>query len=318
MALRDISRNLAMGIAAGAVMLCVQPVMALDNAGSVEGVVKNAAGQPVAGAFVRLKNAEKRLTFMVVSQNQGAFTAKDLPPGKYTAQAIGGTNQSAVSAPVDVASGKAAKIDVTLTAARGPLLTPAWPGRVPEAQVAKISTDAKDLPAGAAKALTAEKCTVCHDVQRILSKRSPVDDWTFTVKRMRVNMAAASLPDITDQDANTIVGYLSSNFKPLPGGDDRAALRASRGRRLAHLRRAGTDARAQRPLEGSPPADRRAGLRSARSGPGPGHPGASEAITGVEVTGNGGPRGVSERQRPTCHMVVARRPAGKRRGRDST
>src|SRR5205823_6281194 len=129
-----------------AVMLCVQPVMALDNAGSVEGVVKNAAGQPVTGAFVRLKNAEKRLTFMVVSQNQGAFTAKDLPPGKYTAQAIGGTNQSAVSA--------------------------------------------------------------------------PVDDWTFTVKRMRVNMAAASLPDITDQDANTIVGYLSSNFKPLPGGDD--------------------------------------------------------------------------------------------------
>ena len=220
MALRDISRNLAMGIAAGAVMLCVQPVMALDNAGSVEGVVKNAAGQPVTGAFVRVKNADKRLTFMVVSQNQGAFAAKDLPPGKYTVQAVGGANQSAVSAPVDVASGKAAKIDVALTSARGPMLTPAWPGRVPEAQVAKVSTDAKDLPGGAAKALTSEKCTTCHDVQRILSKRSPVEDWTFTVKRMRINMAASSLPDITDQEANTIVGYLSSNFKPLPGGDD--------------------------------------------------------------------------------------------------
>ena len=110
MALRDISRNLAMGIAAGAVVLCIQPVMAVDNAGSVEGVVKSASGQPVAGAFVRLRNADKRLTFMVVSQDKGMYTAKDLPAGKYTAQAIGGTNQSAISAAVDVTPGKAAKI----------------------------------------------------------------------------------------------------------------------------------------------------------------------------------------------------------------
>ena len=136
MALRDISRNLAMGIAAGAVMLCASPVMALDNAGSVEGVVKNAGGQPVTGAFVRLRNAEARLSFMVVSQDKGMYTAKDLPAGKYTAQAIGGMNQSAISAPVDVTPGKAAKIDVALTNARGPQLTPAWPGRVPEVQVA--------------------------------------------------------------------------------------------------------------------------------------------------------------------------------------
>ena len=220
MALRDIARSLALGVAAGSIMLCAQPVLALDNAGSLEGVVKNAAGQPVSGAFVRLKNADKRLTFMVVSQNGGAFSAKDLPPGKYTVQGIGATNQSAVSAPVDVASGKASKFDVALSGARGPMLTPAWPGRVPETQVAKISTDAKDLPAGEGKALVAEKCTVCHDVQRILSKRSPADDWTFTVKRMRVNMAAANIPDISDVDAAAIVKYTTANFKPLPGGDD--------------------------------------------------------------------------------------------------
>ena len=220
MALRDISRNLAMGIAAGAVMLCASPVMAVDNAGSVEGVVKSASGQPVAGAFVRLRNAETRLSFMVVSQDKGMFTAKDLPAGKYTVQGIGGTNQSAISAPLDVAPGKASKIDVALTNARGPQLTPAWPGRVPEVQVAKISTDAKDLPTGDGKQLMSEKCTVCHDVQRILSKRSNLEDWTFTVKRMRVNMAAQSLPDITDSDAAAIVKYASTNFKPLPGGDD--------------------------------------------------------------------------------------------------
>lgn len=222
MALRDITRTLALGVAASTIMLGAGPALALDNAGSLEGVVKNAAGQPVPGAFVRLKNSTARpaLTFMVVTQGNGSFSAKDLPPGSYTVQGISATNQSPVSAAVAVEANKAAKLDVALTSARGPMLTPAWPGRVPEAQVEKVSKDAKDLPNGAAKQLTSEKCTVCHDVQRILSKRSPVDDWTFTVKRMRVNMAAASLPDITDQEASTIVGYLSSNFKPLPGGDD--------------------------------------------------------------------------------------------------
>src|SRR6185436_7214030 len=130
---------------------------------------------------------------MVVSQNNGSFSAKDLPPGSYTVQGVNATNQSPISAAVAVEANKAAKLDVALTNPRGPMLTPAWPGRVPEVQVDKVSKDAKDLPAGNFKQLVSEKCTVCHDVQRILSKRSPVDDWTFTVKRMRTNMAAASL-----------------------------------------------------------------------------------------------------------------------------
>ena len=220
MTITHLSRTLALTVAAGALVLGAQSAMALDNAGSLQGVVKNAAGQPVTGAFVRLKNADKRLTFMVPSAAGGAYSAKDLPPGNYTVQAIGGSNQSAISAPVAVAANKASTMDVALTNARGPMLTPAWPGRVPEVQVAKVSKDAKDLPQGDGRQLVAEKCTVCHDVQRILSKRSPVDDWTFTVKRMRVNMAAASLPDITDAEAAAIVKYTSSQFKPLPGGDD--------------------------------------------------------------------------------------------------
>src|SRR3954447_16162363 len=39
--------------------------------GVLEGVVKDASGKPVAGAFVRLKNSEKRLGFMVISQDGG-------------------------------------------------------------------------------------------------------------------------------------------------------------------------------------------------------------------------------------------------------
>src|SRR5882672_1033241 len=161
MTISTIARNLGIGVAASTLLLCAQ-AQAITNPGTITGVVKNQAGQPVVGAFVRLKNADKRLSFMVVSQPGGTYTASDLPAGQYTVQGIGGDNQ----------------------------------------------------------ALVAEKCTVCHDVQRILSKRSPVVDWEFTIKRMRTNMATASLPDITDADAAAIVKYTSANFKPLPGGDD--------------------------------------------------------------------------------------------------
>ena len=45
-----------------------------DRAGSLQGVVKDAKGAPVTGAFVKIKNSERRLTFMVVSQPQGRFS----------------------------------------------------------------------------------------------------------------------------------------------------------------------------------------------------------------------------------------------------
>jgi streptogramin lyase len=205
-------------------MLAGSPAFAVDNAGAVSGVVKGANGQPVEGAFVRLKNPDARLTFMVVSQDGGAYMAKDLPAGNYTVQAIGGSMQSGVSAPVAVPANGAAKMDVALNVNRGPMLTPAWPGRVPETEVAKVPKEASALPDGEGKQLVAEKCTVCHDVQRIMSKRSNEDDWAFTVRRMRTNMAAASLPDISDAEAAEIVKYSVAHFQAKGGTDPNSRL----------------------------------------------------------------------------------------------
>src|ERR1700752_1665307 len=99
--------------------------------GAVEGVVKDASGKPVAGAFVRLKNAEKRLGFMVISQDGGAFSAKQLPAGNYEVQGVGGDFQSKLSGPVAVPEQGAAKVDLALTDKRAPDLAPAWPRRLP-------------------------------------------------------------------------------------------------------------------------------------------------------------------------------------------
>jgi streptogramin lyase len=213
MTLRNVTRNL--GIAAGVALFASHSAFAADERGALQGVVNDASGKPVVGAMVRVKNAERRLTFMVPSQEGGRFEAKDLPVGQYTVQGIGGNFQSAVSAPVSVTANAAAKADVALTAARGPLLPPAWPQRIPEEQVAKTSKDFNDLPGGENKLLVAQTCTPCHDVQRIMVKRSSEDEWSHIVARMRTRMAAANQPVVNDEDTKKIISYLSANFKPI-------------------------------------------------------------------------------------------------------
>src|SRR5215469_2791278 len=110
------------GIAACALSLALPAAAAVDNTGSLKGVVKDAAGKPVTGAFVKLRNAESRLTFMVVSKDGGAFEAKSLPGGQYTAEAVGAEMESKISAPVAVKSGTASNVNLALVDKRGPSL----------------------------------------------------------------------------------------------------------------------------------------------------------------------------------------------------
>ena len=224
MSLRNVTRNLAVGIAAGVALVATHSAFAADERGSVQGVVNDASGKPVVGALVRVKNAERRLTFMVPSQDGGRYEIKDLPVGQYTVQGIGGNFQSAVSAPVSVAANAAAKADVALTAARGALLPPAWPQRIPEAQADKASKDFNDLPAGENKMLVAQTCTPCHDVQRIMVKRTSENEWSHIVARMRTRMAAANQPVVNDEDTKKIVAYLSASFKPIQPYDPNSRL----------------------------------------------------------------------------------------------
>src|SRR5262249_11856634 len=141
-----------------------------QNAGTLQGVVKNSAGQPLAGAFVKLKNSEKRLTFMVISQAQGAYTAKNLPPGKYVVQGIGNGFQSEWSPGTDVTNGKATVVDLSLTAPQAPHLPNAWPGRQPGeggGEGGGGGNQAAPLPDGAGKEIVTAKCGVCHPTSRI-------------------------------------------------------------------------------------------------------------------------------------------------------
>jgi streptogramin lyase len=216
-------KNQALIGMAGFVLLAAgfPPARAADAVynGVLEGVVKDASGKPVAGAFVRLKNAEKHLGFMVVSQDGGAFSAKELPAGNYEVQSVGGDFQSKISAPVAVPEKGSAKVDLALTDKRAADLAPAWPRRLPP-EIAATMT----LPEGAGKEIAEARCVSCHTQENWAGRGASRDSWHETVKEMQNFMKEASIPQLTHEEEETVIDYFAKNWAPMPTPDANSRL----------------------------------------------------------------------------------------------
>jgi len=192
--------------------VCAQ---AADYAGNIRGTVKDGSGAPVTGAFVKVKNAEKRLTFMVISQAQGRYTADQLPPGKYTVQGIGNGFESALSPEVQVSS-QAATVDVSLTNRLGPAYSPGWPGDPGGRQMWRYDQPELQPVAGAGQEVLTTKCTQCHNLSRVLIYRVERSSWNATITKMRnyiKGMPGAT--DLTEQETATLLDYMSTNYGAL-------------------------------------------------------------------------------------------------------
>jgi streptogramin lyase len=187
--------------------------------GVVEGVVQDSSGQPVSGAFVKLKNAERRLTFMVISQDQGRYTADKLPAGDYTLQGVGSGFQSEWSAPVEVTDRGSAQLDLSLTDPPPPRLPAAWPRRMPEEQLTTES-----LPEGAGREILSIHCVSCHRISRVFRTGRNRDAWKTGIDEMRTIMKDGGLPDLTEEEADLLVDYTAAHFRPLPTPDENSRL----------------------------------------------------------------------------------------------
>lgn len=227
--------------------LCFAPytVEAQDRAGVLQGVVKDAAGAPVAGAFVKMRNDERRLTFMIVSQAQGRYSLRNLPAGKYTVQAIGGERQSEWSAPLDLATGKPATMDLALTSARAPQLAGAWPGRLPGEQVGEggEGPPPPPLPDGAGKPIVEAKCVTCHDTQRISRVRASRERWQTVLNNMRMYaQGSTAAKPLSDDEFHTVFDYVMANFsennaggRPKPDANSRLPRQLVKGEGMKYV-----------------------------------------------------------------------------------
>ena len=210
--LRHGSRILAAS-AAAVLFASAHSVQAADFAGSVQGVVKNASGQALSGAYVKLINAERRLTFMVISQGQGRYTLNNLPPGDYTVQGVGNGLQSKLT-PVKLTD-KPATADVTLTDEQGAFYANGWvrsPGRVAGNEL-DHELAPPNLPAGDGKAIVEAKCNQCHFLHRLTQMRWTKNNWEKKLAWMRERLhERPGTVDWTDQENAILVNYLSTNF----------------------------------------------------------------------------------------------------------
>jgi virginiamycin B lyase len=218
-------RRILAVIAAAAPFVSAHAIQAADFAGSVQGMVKSASGQALSGAYVKLFNPERRLTFMLVSQAQGRYTMNNLPPGDYTVQGIGDGFQSKPT-PVTLTDGKPATADVSLTDKQGDVVPNGWirsPGRVAGNEL-DHELQPPNLPEGPGKTIVEEKCGQCHFLHRLTQMRWTHNNWEKKIAWMRERIhEKRGAVDLTDQEEKTVVDYLAKNFsdttpKPDPNG----------------------------------------------------------------------------------------------------
>src|SRR5258708_33045863 len=175
-------------IAAGVLFVSVHSIRAADFDGSVQGVVNSASGQALPGAYVKLINPERRLTFMVVSQAQGRYEMNNLPPGDYTVQGIGNGFQSKLT-PVALTAGTPATADVSLTDKQGDVVPNGWirrPGRVAGNEL-DYELPPPLLPAGEGKAIVEANCTQCHFLRRLRQMGWAHANWEREIRCIRAS-----------------------------------------------------------------------------------------------------------------------------------
>jgi len=173
-----------------------------QNTGTISGIVKSAADEPVAGAFVKIRNADLGMSWMVVSQAQGRFSTPSILPGRYTVQALAGDHQSDAGAPVEVKSGAQAKLDLVLSA---PLKISPPRAKISEAEYEKM------MPEGDAKKLLITRCTLCHGMDRVVPTRMSREEWSKIVETMGAYLLDQRIT-LSDQEKNSIVDYVAKNY----------------------------------------------------------------------------------------------------------
>ncbi|MEE8168591.1 MAG: hypothetical protein V3T58_06945 [Candidatus Hydrothermarchaeales archaeon] len=92
----------------------------------------------------------------------------------------------------------------------GMLLISGCIGQSGESKIEQVSTPAPTSID--AKPILEKKCSVCHSLDRIRSKRKTYSGWETTVKRMLDVKGARERAGITDEEAKTIIEYLATTY----------------------------------------------------------------------------------------------------------
>jgi len=195
---------------AAVLVISAAALQAVERTATVAGVVELASGGPAAGAMVKLRNDTAGLTVSVISREQGRYRIPEIPPGKYTIQAIGGGMKSDPGATLDVAAGSNDARPLVLRH-RAEMVE-----AMPSSAFAALMPDGQGRDTHA-KEMVISLCIHCHDtgLHNVVSRRMTRDRWAAAVRMMEANVMRNTHPlHLTEEERNIILDYLAKYFGP--------------------------------------------------------------------------------------------------------
>src|SRR5882757_4026158 len=184
----------------GLLILSAGAVRAATDA-VVSGTVKDPAGAPFRGAFVRAQNTQSKITVNVLSDNHGRYQIRNLPPGEYDVRVSAPGYKSDPHPQVKLAAGETSSLDFALQ--QGILR---W---------SDLSLyQGKALwPEGEGKDILTGNCFACHGFQtRMAAVKRDLEGWTTAVSFMRETRHARLANHINDHQAQVLANYLNDAF----------------------------------------------------------------------------------------------------------
>ena len=180
----------------------------------ISGIVRDADGQAIAGAVVRVESEDSGLSFLVVSKEGGDFETPRLLAGTYKAQGFGEGFESRVSDAFAVRADSAPLIDITLDIPRA---IPEPETRMSLQDYARLMPEAEGREANG-RELIMTRCVLCHHLDRIAPTRHNRQTWEKSVDRMvwflneRLDLLEEfRLQPIFKQERDDMVAYLSTH-----------------------------------------------------------------------------------------------------------
>jgi hypothetical protein len=184
-----------------AVMLFLASVANGASEGTISGTVRDPAGAPFKGAFVRVRDDKRRISYSVLSDKSGHFQARNIPAGEYTVRATALGFDSELRNSVNVTVGRDVSADFALKKKEI-----SWSDLT-------VYQGRTLLPDGKGKDVLFAQCVSCHGFQtRMAGHRLSRQGWTQSVAYMRQVMKYILAAVVTDQEAADISEYLYTVF----------------------------------------------------------------------------------------------------------
>lgn len=169
--------------------------------GAISGTIKDPTGTPFQGAFIRVRNEQRKITMSVLSDKQGHYRVPNLQPGEYDLKATAIGYKSDPRIGVKVSASGAASLDFALQK-----VAVTWSDLT-------VDQGRKLLPEGKGKEMLFAQCVSCHGFQsRMAGTHLSKQGWVQAVSYMRQVMRYILTPLVSDQDAADISAYLYTVF----------------------------------------------------------------------------------------------------------